>query len=84
MFVFTAIFGLAAAIFGPIVLYLLIVRGLREGRWSWFVLGVVCAIPWVLVVYAAIKKAFVRPPPPASPPSEGGANSTSRNDDVGR
>ena len=83
MFAATALFGLIAAVGGPIVLYLLIVRGAREGRWSWFVLGVVCAIPWLLVVYAALKKAFVRTPPPppappaASPPGEGSANGTS-------
>jgi hypothetical protein len=87
MFAATALFGLAAAICGPIVLYLLIVRGVREQRWSWLVLGVVCAIPWLLVVYAALKKAIVRTPPPppppsGSPPGEGGANGTSGRHDI--
>jgi hypothetical protein len=67
MFAATLLFGLAAAIGGPIVLYQLIVRGLREGRASWFALGVICAIPWLLVVYAALKKALVRKPP-SDPP----------------
>ena len=82
MFAATLLFGLAAAIGGPIVLYQLIVRGLRESRPTWFALGVVCAIPWLLVVYAAIKKAFVRKPP--SDPPESGANGTSRGHDVRR
>jgi len=87
MFAATALFGLIAAIGGPVVLYLLIVRGAREGRWSWLALGIVCAIPWLLVVYAALKKVFVRTPPPprppaASPPGEGGANGTSGRHDV--
>jgi hypothetical protein len=74
MFAATVLFGLAAAIGGPIILYQLIARGIREGRPSWLALGVVCAIPWVLVVYAAIKRAIrgapPAPPAPTEPPSD--------------
>ena len=86
MFAATVLFGIAAAIFGPIILYELIVRGVRESHPSWVALGVICGIPWVLVVYAAIKRAIRPPAPPSDPPSagEGGANGTSRRHDVRR
>jgi len=82
MFVATLGFGLLAAVGGPIVLYQLIVRGVRESRPSWLVLGILCAIPWLLVVYAALKRAFK--PPPASPPPEGSGNGTPGSHDVRR
>ena len=78
MFAATVLFGLLAAVGGPIILYQLIVRGIREGRPSWVALGVLCAIPWLLVVYAAIKRAIRGAPPPASPPGEHGGNGTRR------
>ena len=80
-FVITLFFGLLAGIGGPIVLYQLLVRGVREGRPSWVVLGVLCGVPWLLVVYVGIKRAFARKPTPPSAP-ESGANGTSRRDDV--
>jgi hypothetical protein len=84
MFAATVLFGLAAAIGGPIIIYELIVRGVREQRWSWLALGVLCGIPWCLVVYAALKRAFVRKPPPPPSPPEGGRNGASGGDHVGR
>jgi hypothetical protein len=56
----TMLFGLIAGVGGPILLYQLIARGLREGRASWFALGVICAIPWCLVVYVALKRLVSR------------------------
>jgi hypothetical protein len=49
------IFGLAAAVGGPVILWLLISRGLREGRPSWVALGVLCGLPWLLLVVFAIR-----------------------------
>ena len=87
MFVATLLFGLVAGIGGPIVLYELIARGIREERWSWLALGILCGIPWALVVYAALKRLVVRPkpkPPSAPRPPEGGGHGTSRGNHVGR
>jgi hypothetical protein len=76
MFLPTLLFGVVAGVLGPIVLYQLIVRGVRESHPSWLVLGIVCAIPWLLLVYAALKRALF------SRPREGGGNGTSGSNGV--
>jgi hypothetical protein len=55
LFLPMALFGLAAAIGGPVILWLLISRGLREGRPSWVALGVLCGLPWLLLVMLAVR-----------------------------
>jgi hypothetical protein len=68
LFVPMALFGLAAAIGGPIIVYKLIVRGLAEGRPSWVALGMLCGLPWGLLVFFALRRGvtalFERPPDP--------------------
>jgi hypothetical protein len=48
--------GLVAAIAGPLLATILVVRGLREGHPSWLALGALCGIPWVLLVVAALRR----------------------------
>jgi hypothetical protein len=54
----TLFFGGLAALAGPVICYLLIARGLGEGRTSWVVLGALCGLPWLLVVVSALRRAL--------------------------
>jgi hypothetical protein len=54
----TMIFAAAALVLGPLVLWLLIVRGVREGHPSWVALGVLCGLPPLLIVVSLVRRAL--------------------------
>jgi H+/Cl- antiporter ClcA len=54
--------GLVAALAGPVLCVTLVVRGLREGRPDWIVLGALCGLPLVLIAVGLVRRALRRRP----------------------